>query len=74
MSFINNIYRYIMAAVIKTNYLNFYYFKIYDTEKKELILKFERQGVFQKHTIYDYKVDPTNYEIFYFHCGIILRL
>ena len=34
MSFINNIYRYIMAAVIKTNYLNFYYFKIYDTEKK----------------------------------------
>ena len=39
-----------MTVVTETNYFN-----IYNTEKNELIWKSERQGVLQKHMIFDYK-------------------
>lgn len=54
-----------MCGVTKPSYVPYYYFNIYDTEKKEIVYKLNREGPLQKHILYDYKVDPTNPEIFY---------
>lgn len=57
--------KYLMCGVTKPSFVPYYYFNIYDTEKKELVHKLEREGPLQKHILFDYKVDPTNPEIFF---------
>lgn len=55
-----------MAGVTKPYYYAVYYFNIYDTEKNELIKKFDRDGPLKMHMIFDYKVDLSNQENFFF--------
>lgn len=54
-----------MSGVTKPGHDAIYYFNIYDTKTGD-VTKFEREGIFLKHTIFDYKVDPSDTKTFYF--------
>ena len=55
-----------MSGVKKTGFHPYYYFNIYSTKTNKLICKFERIGTLLKHMIFDFKVNPSDPEEFYF--------
>ena len=58
-------YRYILHGVSKPGVLSTYVYKVYDTEKKQVVSVIKREGALKQHMISDIKVDPTNSNILY---------
>lgn len=58
-------YRYILQSVSKPGVLCTYAYKVFDTEKKEIVSIIKREGALKQHMISDIKVDPANKDILY---------